>query len=62
MLGVLAVLAERLSPERGMRALVLLVVVPWAAEGLIGWRGASIPGALDALLTSALAATGAGGA
>ncbi len=61
-LGGLALLAERLSPERGMRALILLIVLPWAAAEIVGWKGASIPAALDALLTTALATTGSGGA
>lgn len=58
-LGILAVIAERIAPERGMRALVLLVVVPWAMSDLVGWSGASIPAALDALLTAALTVAGA---
>lgn len=60
-LGALALIAERVSPERGMRTFGLLIVVPWAVSGLVDWSGASVPGALDALLTTALALTGATG-
>ena len=60
--GALAVIAEHLAPERGMRALLLLVILPWIASDLAGWSGASVPGALDALLTTALALAGGGGA
>lgn len=58
LLGLAAVLSDRLTPGRGRSTLVALVVVPWVVADALGWSGASIPGALDAVLGSALAAVG----
>lgn len=58
LLGLTAIVADRVAPARGRSTLIALVVVPWMVADALGWAGASIPGALDAVLSSALAAVG----
>jgi hypothetical protein len=53
-LALAAAIADRTSPARGRSALAALVIVPWILADAAGWAGASIPGALDAVLTSSL--------
>ncbi len=60
-IGLTAAVADRLWPDRGRSALVALVIVPWLLSDAMGWPGASIPGALDAVLTTAIATLGVGG-
>jgi hypothetical protein len=59
-IGLTAAVADRMAPERGRSALAALVLIPWMVADAIGMSGASIPGALDAMLTLALRTAGMG--
>ena len=57
-LGAAATLADRLSPERGRSTLAAMVLLPWLLADAAGWHGASLPGALEAFLRTALGVVG----
>lgn len=57
-LGGLAAVAGRAAGRRGRPLLVALIFVPWALADLAGNPGWSIPGALEAFLSVAVAAAG----
>jgi hypothetical protein len=57
-LGGLAAASGRAAGPRGRSLLAAVVLVPWALADLAGNAAWSIPGALDAFLSFALAVAG----